>query len=260
MLRKRLIFTLIYSNGNFMLSRNFRLQKVGDLNWLEKHYSFKDIAFSIDELLILNATRYEKNIDQFSKTLQNVVSNIYVPVSAGGGIRSLEDAEILFSNGADKIVVNSLLHDNKQCIKDLVEKYGSQSIIASIDYKYENKNLAVYINDGTLKLDIPLEDYLKQVIQLNIGEIYINSIDKDGTGQGYDIERISQLIENIEIPVILSGGAGNASHLIEGINIPSVDAVATANLFNFIGDGLPKARSIMIQNNINLAKWDREWK
>ena len=93
MLRKRIIFTLIYSNGNFMQSRNFRLQKVGNLHWLEKNYKFQSIAFALDELIVLNANRFEKNIADFALTISKLVNNVFIPIAAGGGIKSLEDAE-----------------------------------------------------------------------------------------------------------------------------------------------------------------------
>ena len=260
MLRKRLIFTLIYSNGNYMLSRNFRLQKVGNLDWLNKHYSFKDIAFSIDELIVLDATKKEKDMDEFASSLPSLLKNIFVPVSIGGGIRSLEDAKVLFEKGADKIVINTLLSSDVSTVKELVLMYGSQSIIASIDFKFEANEIIVYIKDGEEKLDISFGEYLAYIKELNVGEIYLNSINKDGTGQGYEIEILKPYLENITLPVILAGGAGNAKHLIEGINCKSVDAVATANLFNFIADGLPKAREEMIKCNINLAPWENKWK
>ena len=256
MLRKRIIFTLIHSHGFFMQSRNFRLQKVGDLNWLEKNYRFQNIAFSLDELIVLNASKDNKSINEFAATISRLVDKVFIPIAAGGGIRCMEDAELLFNNGADKIVLNSVLIEAPLIVKNLIRKYGSQSIVASIDYKKNNSENDVYINDGTKKLDLSLEKYIEYVESLNVGEIYLNSIDKDGTGFGYDFETIKKLEKSIHLPLIIAGGAGNENHLIEGLKINGVSAVATANLFNFIGDGLPIARKKIIYSGEDLANWN----
>jgi cyclase len=255
MLRKRIIFTLIYSEGYFMQSRNFRLQKVGNLNWLEKNYKFQNIAFALDELIVLNANRLEKNMVDFAITISKLVNNVFIPIAAGGGIRSMEDAELLFTHGADKIVLNSLLIKNPLIVKELVQKYGSQSVVASIDYKTTDNRHEIFINNGTNKIDIELYDYIKYLEELNIGEIYLNSIDKDGTGFGYDEVLIEQVSKKIQLPLIIAGGAGNGLHLKHGLKIQNVSAVATANLFNFIGDGLPNARRQLIESNENIANW-----
>jgi len=256
MLRNRIIFTLIYSDGYFMQSRNFRLQKVGNLNWLEKNYKFQSIAFSLDELIVLNATKEKKNIVEFAKTISNLVNDVFIPVAAGGGIRTIEDAELLFNSGADKLVINTALVESPELIKLLVKQYGSQSIVASIDYKKVNDVLEVYIKDGTSKIEMSLIQYIKYIQNLEVGEIYLNSIDKDGTGFGYDFESIKILENEINIPLIIAGGAGNGFHLIEGLKFNRVNAVATANLFNFIGDGLPKARKKIIENGGNISNWN----
>ena len=256
MLRKRIIFTLIHSQGFFMQSRNFRLQKVGNLNWLEKNYQFQKIAFSLDELIVLDATKTPKSITDFADTISNLVNNVFIPIAAGGGIRSFEDAELLFNSGADKIVLNSVLIDNPELIQKLVTNYGSQSIVASVDYKHNGETLEVYIHDGTTKIEMDLESYIQYLQSLNVGEIYLNSIDKDGTGFGYDFDTIELIGKNIKVPLIIAGGAGNEQHLMQGLASDDVSAVATANLFNFIGDGLPKARKKILETGENLANWN----
>jgi imidazole glycerol-phosphate synthase subunit HisF len=256
MLRKRIIFTLIYNNGSFNQSRNFRLQKVGDVNWLEKNYKFKKIAFSLDELIVLNASKQEKSLKDFASTLSKLVDDVFIPIAAGGGIRSMEDAKTLFDNGADKIVLNTILYTDKDLVGNLIKQYGSQSIIASIDYKKIYNINKIYIKDGTEELDMEFEVYIKYVEALGVGEIYLNSIDRDGTGFGYDFETISAISKDLKIPIIVAGGAGNEKHMLEGLNIDQVNAVATANLFNFIGDGLPNARKKAIEGNCNITIWE----
>jgi len=183
------------------------------------------------------------------------VNDVFIPISAGGGIKTIEDAELLFKSGADKIILNSLLFQNPTIVKELINSYGSQSVVASIDCKLDSGSYAVYIKDGTLKLEVTLAEYINYLEELGIGEIILNSIDRDGTGFGYD----KMLIESVNcltsLPLIIAGGAGNESHLAECLKIDHVSAVATANLFNFIGDGLPKARENLLLNGFNLAKW-----
>jgi imidazole glycerol-phosphate synthase subunit HisF len=256
MLKKRLIFTLLFTKSYFMLSRNFRLQKVGDLNWLNKNYNFKNIAFSIDELVMLDVSKNEGTSNDFCEHIKSICDQCFVPIAAGGGIRQMADAKQLLDSGADKIIVNTSLYETPDLVQELVQIYGSQCVIASIDYKAHNGDFEIYINNGITKIDIELGDYLQQVIELGIGEIYLNSIDKDGTGQGYNSDIISQLPSGMSVPLIMAGGAGNSHHLLNGINNAKVDAVATANLFNFIGNGLPSARASLIENKIQLAQWD----
>jgi len=259
MLRKRIIFSLIYSEGFFMQSRNFRLQRVGDLRWLERNYKFQRIAFSLDELIVINATRGEKSMHTFAAMISELVNDVFIPLTAGGGIRTMQDAELLFNNGADKILVNSILIENPELVKDLVQRYGSQSLVASIDYRNIKGKHVIFTNDGSREIEMSLEQYISYLESLDVGEIYLNSIDKDGTGFGYDFEMINQLSENISKPLIIAGGAGNEKHLLAGLQIPGVSAVATANLFNFIGDGLPKARKQIIESGTNLAVWIDEY-
>jgi cyclase len=251
MLRKRLIFTLIYNDGFFNQSRNFRLQKVGNIEWLEKNYGFKDLSFSLDELMVLNASRENKDILGFSNILSRLVEDVFIPICAGGGIQCMEDAEVLFENGADKIILNTAIYENKYFIVDLIERYGSQSIVASIDYKKHD----VFIKNGTQKIDIKLDDYVEYIDSLGVGEMYLNSIEGDGTGFGYDLETAQKVAKNISTPLIIAGGAGNEKHLMKGLMADQIDAVATANLFNFIGNGLPNARKEILSNDGNLAQW-----
>jgi len=255
MLRNRVIFSLIYSSGSFNQSRNFRLQRVGDINWLQTNYKFQNISFSLDELIVLNASRNKKNIEEFGAVVTRLVRNVFIPIAAGGGIRNMQDVEILFNSGADKVVLNSCLHDNPSLVKEIVQRYGSQSVIASIDYKLLDGHARVYIHDGSFEINESMSNYLSHIGELGVGEILLNSIDKDGTGFGYDLASIKKYSNEINVPLIIMGGAGNENHLNEGLLIEGVSAVATANLFNFIGDGLPEARAFMLKEGANLAKW-----
>tara|TARA_R110002012_G_scaffold56765_2_gene145841 strand:- start:10518 stop:11285 length:768 start_codon:yes stop_codon:yes gene_type:complete len=255
MLRDRLIFSLVYNAGAFMQSRNFRLQKVGDINWLERNYKFQKISFSLDELIVVDATKDNKDIKKFSEAVKRLVNDVFIPVAAGGGIRQIEDAELLFNNGADKVILNSALYETPELAKSIIEKYGAQSLVASVDYKLVDDVPVVYIKDGTLPIQMPLGEYLTFLQALGVGEILLNSIQQDGTGFGYDLSTIQEYGQSISVPLLIMGGAGNERHLLDGLKQNGVSAVVTANLFNFIGNGLPNARKYMLENNANLARW-----
>lgn len=239
-----------------MQSRNFRLQRVGDINWLEKNYKFQKISFSLDELLVVDATKGAKDIEKFSTVVSRLVDDVFIPVAAGGGIRKIEDAELLFNSGADKVILNSPLYTDPALATEIINRYGSQSLVASVDYKIIAGLPVVHINDGSEPVPTGMAEYLLYLEQLGVGEIVFNSIDKDGTGFGYDLENIEKYAKSVNMPFIVMGGAGNERHLSEGLSIDGVSAVATANLFNFIGNGLPNARSYMLEHGANLARWE----
>ncbi len=257
MVKKRIIFTLLYDNGWFMLSRNFRLQKVGDLAWLQTHYNFSRISFSIDELIVLDVSRTERSPAAFCDALKALTQGCFVPIAAGGGIRSIEAAHRLLRSGADKIVLNTALFENETLIADLSSEFGQQCIVAALDIKRApNGDFQTWVESGTVCLEGSASSRALKVACGPIGEIYLNSMDRDGTGQGYDFQLLDLIGSDINKPVILAGGAGNATHLAEGLADQRVDAVATAHLFNFVGDGLMKARQALISGGADLPLWD----
>jgi cyclase len=257
MLKKRVIFTLLYNNGNFMLSRNFRLQKVGNLEWLEKNYNFSHISYSIDVLVVLDVTRGKKSPNEFCSALKKITEGCFVPIAAGGGITNLEDARNLLRSGADKVVINSALYNDDGFIGCLASEFGRQCVVASIDVKLSpSDGYQVWSQCGSNCLDGTAASWVERIMWDDVGELYLNSMDQDGTGQGYDMGLLDLLPQNTSKPVILAGGVGNASHLAAGLSDPRVDAVATAHLFNFVGDGLKQARKSLISSGIDLPFWD----
>ena len=260
MLKKRLIFTLLHVDGYFYLSRNFRLQKVGDVRWLKRNYNFSQVAFSIDELVILDVSRHSRDFDQFCQVIEIISEDVFVPIAAGGGIRSLEHVQKLIKSGADKVVLNTLLFENKKVVAQIAQQFGKQSIVGSVDCKYseELQRLELFVENGCRRLDLSYEEALTQLLKQPVGELYLNSIDRDGTGFGYDAHLLENLPENLQIPLIIAGGAGKAVHLAQGLAYSEVDAVATAHLFNFIGDGLKNARTELIKDGHKLAVWNMD--
>ena len=254
MLRKRIIFTLIYSNGFFNQSRNFRLQKVGDINWLEKNYNFRKVSRYLDELIILNASRNEEDFKNFAEVVLRLAKAVFIPVSAGGKINTFKDVELLFKNGADKIIFNSNLFLRKSFVKKVSKVYGVSSIIASIDYKLnQHKLLEIYIENGTKKVDNG-QKKLQEIDKSNlVGEIFLNSIDKDGTGFGFDMDLINSNHYIFNKSIIFSGGAGNSNHFFDAFSNNNAQALSTSNLYNFMGDGLYNVREMLLKRNINIV-------
>jgi imidazole glycerol-phosphate synthase subunit HisF len=256
MLKKRVIFTLLLDDDSFMLSRNFRLQRVGNLEWLQKNYNFSKIAFSIDELIVLDVSRDRGKESNIYDYIQQLADGCFVPIAAGGGIRSMAQARRLLRSGADKIVINSLVGANPEIIGEMASEFGRQCIVVAVDVKKENQRYSIYTENGCNRVEASLSEWLNAIVKLPVGEIYLNSIDRDGTGQGYDLELLDHLPYPMPIPIIMGGGAGYYSHLAEGLSQDKIDAVATAHLFNFVGDGLYKAREELLQNGFTLSKWD----
>ena len=258
MLKKRIIFTLLVEDGFFVLSRNFALQKVGDLAWIKDFYDFDAIAFSIDELIVLDVSRNRRESSEFSQLLQDVSKTCFMPIAAGGGIRSIADVERLLKSGADKVVVNTALFKDELFVRELIRLFGAQCVVASIDFLQDSAgNTNVYIENGREATGIALETAIDHVQALGVGEIYLTSINQDGTGRGFDHQAIGLAGKNLRCPLIVSGGAGTFSHLAETLKLPSVSAVSTANLFNFMSDNLTEARSFVRESGTPLATWSR---
>lgn len=254
MLKKRIIFTLLYERGSFMLSRNFRLQRVGNLRWLQENYNFANISRFIDELIILDVTRGAKDSMAFREHVKALTNGCFIPIAAGGGVRAIEDAQQLLRSGADKVVINSLL-DNPDAVSSLASTFGRQCLVASIDVKLVENRYRVFLENGTIQLSHSLSEWLATVASLPIGEIYLNSINRDGTGDGYLMDLLNYLPPDCSVPVILAGGAGKPSHFAEGLSDTRVSAVATAHLFNFVGNGLALARIDLIKHGFQLPIW-----
>jgi len=259
MISPRLCFALLYSNGNFNLSRNFNLQKVGNTNWVIENYDFAEMSKSIDELIILNISKNNThNYDQFISDIKPLIEKSFMPVAIGGGITEYPVAKKYFDNGADKIVINSSFHQNQnEFISKIVDNYGSQSLVASIDYKKQGLNNAeVFINGGREKISKTFKNTIKLVEETGAGELMLNSIDRDGVGYGYDIQTLKEVNEVTTLPIIPCGGADNYIHLLEGIQSNFLHAVSTSHIFNFMGEGLKETKNMFIEKGFNFIKWN----
>lgn len=254
MLKKRIIFTLLYKDGSFCLSRNFNLQKVGNLNWIKKNYDFSLITKSIDELIVLNVSNEKNSVNKFCKTIELLARKCFLPLSIGGKIESLDIAQKYMNAGADKLVINSHLF-NENLLKKISRIFGEQCLIGSVDYTREKNKFKFFTKNGKQLNKMKTLELFNKVIKLPVGELILNSIDKDGTGNGFDYTILDKIPKQFLKPIIFSGGAGNYSHFAEALKKNKIHSVTTANLLNFIGNGLQEARELVRKKGINLAEW-----
>ena len=215
-----------------------------------------EFLFYIDELIILDVSRGERDIHCFCNHVKIIAEECFIPIAVGGGITNCEQAKIIMNSGADKLVINSALFKAPAFVSDLIRLYGSQCIIASVDVKKEKDGFHIYIENGSTKVPFEFSEGIKRITDLGVGEIYLNSMDKDGTGHGYLHELLSEIEQDVKVPIIMAGGAGNWHHLLAGLQHVRVDAVATANLFNFIGQGFPNVRRQLLDSGQELARWE----
>ena len=253
MLKKRIIFTLLYDNGYYVQSRNFRRQRIGNANWINKNYNFSYISNFIDELIILDISK-KRDKKKFIKELKFITRNVFVPIALGGGISKYDDAKYYFDNGADKIVINSMAIRNQKIFQKIAYNYGSSSLIISIDVKSDLDNYFVYIDNGQTNSSYNLEEYIKKISKLSFAEIYLNSIDRDGTGMGID-KKLLKKVNKFNHKYIITGGLGNYKHFLAGFKSTNkVKAIATANLLNFLGDSLKIVKEKLLDHKIILVR------
>ena len=230
MLKKRLIFILFFQDGFFHLSRNFNLQRVGNASWLQTSLNSIQLAIILMSLLssMFLGVENKENISLLRDAVEQVMKGIFVPLSLGGGITSLSNAKDFFEMGADKIILNSSMQLNPGLVCELVNKYGAQAVVGSIDYKKDGDECFSYINNGQTK-SINLYDAISNSERLGVGEIMINSIDRDGTGMGFEFSIIDKFPE-VDMPIIISGGAGKPVHFLDAFKKSNISAVGTGNL------------------------------
>lgn len=248
----------MYANDKFFMSRNFNLQEVGDLNWISNNFQFDSLMRSLDELIIIDISRNNFNKNKYINTVQQITKKAFMPICLGGQIKSIDDVEFLFKNGADKVIINSMYYENPNEVKKIISKFGIQSVVCSIDYKTINNEKIIFTKNGQFNTQQTLKNYIDTIYNLGCGEIILNSINNDGLGNGYDLESLKLAFKKTNVPIIASGGADNSDKLYEGLSQNFISAVNTSNIFNFVFDGLKEAREEIISKGIKLSKWDFE--
>lgn len=248
-LPKRIIFSLNFLDGILYRSRNF----IPDYRYT---HNFIDL-WSIDEIVILDITRdinfQSSRKKNFIDVLNNLSKNSFVPFSVGGHIKELNEIETLLKNGADKVVLNSITYENKNFIKKAAKEFGSSCIVVSIDAKLNsNTNYDLYSNNGSKKENVFFEEHVKEVQDMGAGEIFLQSIDKDGTLEGFDLNLINYIKNYIKVPFIISSGAGSWKHFLDVFKIDAISGAATSNIFHFTEKSINNFKELLKGENINI--------
>lgn len=249
MLAKRIIPCLDVTDGRVVKGTNFvDLRDAGDPVEVAVKYN----KFFADELVFLDITASSDNRKSMVDIIQKTAEKVFIPLTVGGGIRTLEDMQIILDAGADKISINSAAVKDPQLIKKGAERFGSQCIVLAIDAKKntEDNNWTVYTHGGRTPTSLDALNWAKRGVELGAGEILLTSMDKDGTKDGYDLYLTRTISDNVPIPVIASGGAGNLHHLYEVLDKGKADAVLAASIFHFGTYSIPEAKKFLSEKGI----------
>lgn len=239
MLTKRIIPCLDIKDGRTVKGVNFvNLRDAGDPVELATQYASEQA----DELVFLDISATEQKRKTLADLVLRVAAAIDIPFTVGGGISSVSDVEILLKNGADKVSINSAAVKNPSLIDDLANQFGSQCVVVAIDAKQINGQWKVHLVGGKVPTELNLFDWAKEVESRGAGEILFTSMDHDGTKQGFANEALAQLSEEINLPIIASGGAGNVSHFMDTFTHGKADAAIAASVFHFGEIGIPELK------------------
>ena len=248
MLKKRIIPCLDVKNGRVVKGINFvNLKDAGDP--VEQAIIYND--HGADEICFLDITASNENRNIMIDIVKKTAQKIFVPLTVGGGVRNLEDINMLLSNGADKVSINTAAVVDTNIVKKSAEKFGSQCTVVAIDAKKTNTNKwEVFTHGGRKSTGKDVLNFVKKVESLGAGEILLTSMDRDGTKKGYDLDLTKKIANSINIPVIASGGVGNLDHLYQGIKIGNASAVLAASIFHFGEHSILEAKQYLDSKGI----------
>ena len=231
MITKRIIPCLDVKNGRVVKGTNFQgLNDVSSPIELAKYYS----ANGADELVFYDITASYEERKLFTDILCEVAKNVFIPLTVGGGINTVDDFDRVLKCGADKVSVNSGAIRNPELIREAAQKYGNQCVVISADIKRVDGQFMVFAKGGRENTGMEAISWIKKCVELGAGEVVVNSIDTDGVKGGFDIELLKLVCEAVNVPVIASGGAGNIQHFVDLFKeIPDIDAGLAASIFHF---------------------------
>ena len=235
MLRKRLITVLTFNDGVLFRTKHFTPDYRYTLNFVD--------AWSIDEIVVLDITRPgEGQRENFYEVVSQFARNCFVPLAAGGGVRTVDDARALLRTGADKVVINTAAVRRPEFITEVAKLFGSQCVVVSIDAKKTEGAYEVFVACAAEPTGMDPTEWARKAQELNAGEILISSIDRDGSLEGYDNELNRKVAEAVDIPVLVCGGAGKWQHFVEGFNEGTASAVCTTNIYHFTETSIKSAK------------------
>tara|TARA_B100000427_G_scaffold323079_1_gene325989 strand:- start:284 stop:1027 length:744 start_codon:yes stop_codon:yes gene_type:complete len=242
MLAKRIIVVLTFFEGVLFRTKNFR----PDYRYTE---NFVDNTL-VDEIVLIDVSNSKNNRNLFYDVLKRISKSCFVPITVGGYINDVEEI-IKFQNlGADKILVNTLIHKNEKKVTEITKKFGNQFVIGGIDILTKNDKHYIYINHGKTILQENIDDCLKKFKRCGIGEILVQSIDRDGSLRGFD-NKINKIVKNkSNLPVLVCGGAGSWDHFVEAFDSSNVDGVCTNNIYHFSQKSINLLKKALIKKGI----------
>ena len=248
MLKNRIIPCLDVKNGRVVKGINFvDLKDAGDPVEQAKIYS----DGGADEICFLDITASNENREIIYEAVKETSKKCFVPLTVGGGIRSIEDINKLLNYGADKVSINTAAVNNANLIKEGAEKFGSQCIVVAVDAKKVNNNKwEVFTHGGRKPTGKDVLNFVTKMESLGAGEILLTSMDRDGTKKGYDLDLTKKISNLVNIPVIASGGVGNLEHLYQGFKIGKASAVLAASIFHFGEHSILEAKQYLDSKGI----------
>jgi imidazole glycerol-phosphate synthase subunit HisF len=246
MLKNRIIPCLDVKNGRVVKGINFvDLKDAGDPVEQAKIYS----DGGADEICFLDITASNENRETIYEVVERTSKKCFVPLTVGGGVRSVEDINKLLNCGADKVSINTAAAQNPEIIIESSKKFGSQCIVVAIDAKKNDDKWEVFTHGGRNNTEMNAIDFAKKIEDAGAGELLVTSMDRDGTQVGYDIDLISKISSKVNIPVIASGGVGNLDHLVDGIK-SGASAVLAASIFHYGKQSIKEAKEYLDSKGI----------
>jgi len=251
MLTKRIIPCLDVKDGRVVKGTNFvNLRDAGDPVEVAQLYDEQ----KADELVFLDITASHEKRGIILEIVKETAEKVFMPLTVGGGINSIEDITQLLHAGADKVSINSAAVKNPQLVKEAAKKFGSQCIVVAIDAKKIDDTWKVFVNGGRIETDKEAISWAKEVEKLGAGEILLTSMDTDGTKDGFDIHLTRAISEAVNIPVIASGGAGNLDHFANVFEETGADAALAASVFHYKEFSVEEVKEHLKQKNIEVRQ------
>ena len=254
-LAKRIIPCLDVDNGRVVKGVNFiGIRDAGDPVEVAKKYNSQ----GADEITFLDITASHERRDTTVEVVEKIAENVFIPLTVGGGIRSLDDIQIMLNAGADKVSINTAAIQNPHLVEEAANKFGSQCIVVAVDAKLvprkgEAARYEIFTHGGRHATGIDAVDWAAKMARFGAGEILLTSMDRDGTKDGFELNLTKKISEAVNIPVIASGGVGTLDHLVEGIKIGKADAVLAASIFHYGEYTIQQAKTYLFSCGIEVA-------
>lgn len=249
MIKTRIIPCLDVDNGRVVKGINFvDLKDAGDPVKQAKFYSDN----GADEITFLDITATHQKRKAMVDIIERTANECLVPLTVGGGIKSIEDMNMFLSVGADKVSVNSSAINNPSLISKGADKFGNQCIVVAIDAKKTKKSWDVFINGGRINTGLDAIQWAKKVESLGAGEILLTSMDRDGTKIGFDLDLTRNISDHVGIPVIASGGVGKIGHFVDGVKVGGASALLAASVFHFGKFTITEVKKHLISQGIDV--------